>query len=90
MVMSNDFDEILKIQRLLNDSMRQELQDDRTSELMALVNSVVPSNKKVQIEVIFYAALEKGFSEGEIRNVINQYIKDGIFFQPEVGYIQRK
>ncbi|MFP4117595.1 MAG: hypothetical protein ACLFTR_01600 [Candidatus Woesearchaeota archaeon] len=88
--MNDDFDEILRIQRMLDDSTRRELQDDRQTELMALVNSVVPYDKKVQLEEIFYAALDKGFTENEIRKVINQYIKDKIFFQPEAGYIQRR
>ncbi len=75
---------------MINESTRKELQDDRETELMALINSLVPYDKKVQLEELFYAALERGFSESEIRRVINQYIKDKIFFQPEVGYIQRR
>lgn len=88
--MSNDFDEILKIQRMLNETTRQELQDDRLSELMALINSLIPYDKKIQIEVIFYAGIDKGFAEKEIRDVLNKYIKDKILFQPEVGYVQRR
>ncbi len=88
--MNDDFEEILKIQRMLDDSTRRELQEDRQTELMALVNSLVPFDRKVQLEEIFYAALDKGFTESEIRKVINQYIRDRIFFQPEVGYIQRR
>ena len=88
--MSNDFDEILRIQKMLNETTRQELQDDRLSELMALVNSLIPYDKKIQIEVIFYAGIDKGFSEKEIRDVLNQYIKEKVLFQPEVGYVQRR
>lgn len=88
--MADDFDEILRIQRMLNESTRRELQDDRLSELMAFVNSLIPYNKKVQIEVIFYACIDRGFSEKEIRDVLNKYIKDQLLFQPEVGYIQRR
>ncbi len=88
--MSNDFDEILKIQKMLNETTRLELQDDRLSELMALVNSLIPYNKKIQIEVVFYAGIDKGFSEKEIREVLNKYIKDKLLFQPEIGYIQRR
>ncbi len=89
-MMNDDFDEILRIQRMIDDSTRKEIQEDRLSDLMALVNSVVPHDKKIQLELIFYAALDKGYGEREIRDVINRYIKDGIFFQPEPGYIQRR
>ena len=88
--MIDDFDEILKIQRMLNESTRKEIQDDRETGLMALINSLVPYEKKVQLEVLFYGALDKGYTEKEIRKVINDYIKDKIFFQPEPGYIQRR
>lgn len=86
----DDFDEIMRIQRMINESTRREIQDDRLSDLMALINSLVPFEKKIQVEELFYAAIDKGFSEKEIRSVINKYIKDGILFQPIVGYIQRK
>ena len=88
--MADEFDEIMRIQKMLNESTRREIQDDRLSELMALVNSLIPYGKKIQIEVIFYAGLDRGFSEKEIRDVLNRYIKDGLLFQPEVGYIQRR
>ncbi|MFW6230615.1 MAG: hypothetical protein ACOC32_01175 [Nanoarchaeota archaeon] len=88
--MADDFDEILRIQRMINESTRKELQDDRVSDLMALINSIIPFEKKIQIEEIFYAALEKGYTEKEIRDVLNSYIRDGILFQPQVGYIQRR
>jgi hypothetical protein len=86
----NDFDEILRIQRMLNDSARRELQDDRLTSLMALVNSLIPEKKTVQIEQIFYVAETKGYSEDEIKSVIIGYIKDKMLFQPEVGYIRRR
>jgi DNA replicative helicase MCM subunit Mcm2 (Cdc46/Mcm family) len=86
----DDFDEIMRIQRLINESTRQEIQDDRVSDLMALINSLVPFEKKIQVEELFYSAMDKGFTEKEIRTVINKFIKDGILFQPTVGYIQRR
>ncbi len=85
----NEFDEILRIQRMINDSARNELQDDRLTSLMALINSLIPEEKNIQIEHIFYVAESKGYSEDEIKNVLRNYIKDHILFQPEVGYIRR-
>lgn len=86
----NDFDEILRIQRMINDSAREELQDDRLTSLMALINSLIPEQKNVQLEQIFYVAESKGYSEEEIRNVLRNYVKDKILFQPAVGYIRRR
>ena len=88
--MQDDFDEILKIQRMLDESTRKEIQDDRETDLMALINSLIPYDKKIQIEEIFYAALDKGFTENEIKKVLNKYLKDNILFRPEDGYIQRR
>ena len=88
--MASDFDEILRVQRIMNDNVRRELQEDRQTDLMAHINSIVPNDKKVQIEVVFLQCIQKGYSEGEIRKVLNDYIRDRIFFQPKSGYIQRR
>lgn len=88
--MSEDFDEILRIQKMINESTRRELQEDRLSELMALIGSLITSDKKKQIEEIFYTCIDKGYSEKEIRDVLNKYIKDRVLYQPSPGYIQRR
>ena len=86
----DDFAEILRIQRMITDNTRRELQEDRITELMALINSLIPPDKKIQIEYLFYTAMSKGFSEKEIRDVLKKFVRDKIIFQPEVGYVQRR
>jgi DNA replicative helicase MCM subunit Mcm2 (Cdc46/Mcm family) len=86
----SDFDDLLKIQRMMQERARQEIEQDRTVELHALVGSLVPEKKKVQLEKIYYVASLKGFSEAQVNEVLKKYIRDGMMFQPQVGYIQRE
>lgn len=88
--MTDSFDEILRIQRMMEDSARKELKEDRVSNLMALINSLVPEKSRIQVEKLFYVAETKGFSEKEIVNVIRKFVHDKILFQPVIGYIQRR
>ena len=87
--MTDDFGELLRIQRMLQEKARQEIEQDNTAELMALVSSLVPEGKKVQLEHIYVVAGQKGFTEDEVKGVLKSFVHDGIMFQPQVGYIQR-
>lgn len=88
--MANDFDELLKIQRMIQERTKKEVDQDRMIELMALIGRLVPEGRKVQLEHIYVVAAQKGFTELQVNDVLRKYIHDRIMYQPQVGYIQRE
>ena len=88
--MADNFDDLLNIQRNIERKAKEEVETDRTIELMNLINSLVPDDKMVQLEHIYIAASQKGFTEKQVNEVLRKYIHEKIMYQPRVGYIQRE
>ncbi|MFP4112220.1 MAG: hypothetical protein ACLFPQ_00990 [Candidatus Woesearchaeota archaeon] len=88
--MADNFRELRKIQKGIEEKAKKEIEQDQLIELISLINSLVPEGKKVQLEHIYIAAQQKGFTEEQVNEVLRKYINDRIMYQPQVGYIQRE
>lgn len=87
---NDDFNELLRIQRMMAGRIIQETTVDNKIKLLDLVNKLVTDrNKKVQKEAIIYEAQAEGFVEDEILELIDELIDDGVLAESEIGYVQR-
>lgn len=85
-----EFDELLRIQRMMASRIIQETSVDNKIKLLDLINKLVSDrNRKVQKEVIIYEAQGEGFSEDEIIRLMDELIEDGLIAEPEMGYVKR-
>jgi len=85
-----EFDELLRIQRMMASRIIQETTVDNKIQLLDLINKLVSDrNRKVQKESIIYEAQAEGFEESEILRLIDELIEDGMIVEPETGYVKR-
>ncbi|MEM3374495.1 MAG: hypothetical protein QW757_04230 [Candidatus Woesearchaeota archaeon] len=86
-----DIDELLAYQNMLQKSLRKEVQIDRKIELLTIINQLTFGPKNiVQKELILVEAQNRGFSEREVNNYINELIKENIIYEPMPGYIKKR
>ncbi len=75
--MSEDFEELLKIQRNMASRLMQENQTDNKIKFYNLIRDIKPSLK----EQIILIAEEEGFSESEVLNLLDELEKDKMIIQ---------
>ncbi|MBN1275622.1 hypothetical protein JXA12_05020 [Candidatus Woesearchaeota archaeon] len=86
----NDFNDLLRIQRMMASRIIQETTVDNKIKLLDLINKLVTDrNRKVQTETIIIEAQAEGFTEAEALRLIDDLIDDHLITQPEPGYIKR-
>ncbi|MBD3208986.1 hypothetical protein GF367_01025 [Candidatus Woesearchaeota archaeon] len=86
----NDFNELLKIQRMMASRIIQETTVDNKIKLLDLINRLVTDrNKKAQKETIIVEAQAEGFSETETLRLIEELLEDNLIIEPEPGYLKR-
>jgi len=86
----NEFNELLKIQRMMASRIIQETTVDNKIKLLDLINKLVSDhNRKVQKETIIIEAKYEGFSEEETLRLIEELINDNLILEPEIGYVKR-
>jgi len=85
-----DFEDIMRQQRMLLNSVAQESETDLKIKLMSLVNSMTTSkSKKIQKEALMIEAQLEGMSEAEVDRMIDQLKKDHMITEDEDGNIRR-
>ena len=85
----NDFNELLRIQRMMASRIIQETSVDNKIKLLDLINKLVTDrNRKVQKETIIIEAQLEGFSEEETLRLIDELIKDHLIVEL-AGYVKR-
>ncbi len=85
----NEFNELLKIQRMMAARIIQESTVDRKIEFVQIVNQLVPGkNKKILTETLRHEARLEGFADNEIDKFIEELINEKIITQSEDGYIR--
>jgi DNA replicative helicase MCM subunit Mcm2 (Cdc46/Mcm family) len=86
----DDFNDLLRIQRMMASTIIQESSVDSKIKLLDLINKLVTDrNRKVQTETVLIEAENEGFSEAEVLHLIDELIEDNLIIQPEVGYLKR-
>lgn len=86
----NDFNDLLRIQRMMASRIIQETTVDNKIKLLDLINKLITDrNRKVQTETIILEAQMEGFTEDETIRLIDELIGDHLIMEPEPGYIKR-
>lgn len=68
----------------------QESSVDVKIKLMDIINDMVTDkNKKVQIESIIIEAVNQGFTEKEVIDLIEDLKKDHVVYETSPGFLQR-
>ncbi len=87
---NNDFNDLLRIQRMMASRIIEESSVDDKIKLLDLVNKLVTDrNRKVQKETILLEAQMEGFSENETLRLLEELIVDNLLIEPEMGYVKR-
>lgn len=85
----NDFDDLLRIQRMMASKIMDESNVDSKIKLMDLVRDLAGSkNKKLQVEQVLIEAQTQGFGESETIRILEDLLKDKFIISPEEGYIK--
>ncbi|MFP4524285.1 MAG: hypothetical protein ACLFO2_03165 [Candidatus Woesearchaeota archaeon] len=86
----NDFNDLLKIQRMMASRLMEESTVDNKIKLLDVINRLVTDrNRKVQKETVLVQAQEEGFSEEEALRLIQTLLDDRLIIEPEPGYVKR-
>lgn len=84
----NDFDDLLKIQRMMASKIMEESSVDSKIKLMDLLRELTgPKNKKLQTEEVLIEAQMRGFGENETLRLLEELLKDGFIKSPSEGFI---
>jgi DNA replicative helicase MCM subunit Mcm2 (Cdc46/Mcm family) len=87
---ANEFDELLKIQRMMATRIVEETSVDNKIKLLDIINDLVtPANKKVQVEQVIIEAETQGLTESEVMRLLDELKKDHLIVEPETGFIQK-
>lgn len=85
-----DFQALLKQQRMLAASIVQESGTDSKIRLLDIINELVtPKNRKIQMESVIIEAVNQGFTERETFDMIDELKKDHLVYETEPGFLQR-
>ncbi len=84
----NDFDDLLKIQRMMASKIMEESTVDSKIKLMDLLRELAgPKNKRLQTEEIIIEARMQGFGEAETLRILEELLKDKFIRIPEEGFV---
>lgn len=84
----NDFDDLLRIQRMMASKLMEENTVDSKIKMIGLIRELSGSkNKKLQVEAVLIEAQASGFSESEAIRVLEELLKDKFIVSPEDGFI---
>ena len=86
-----DFDKLLQYQKMLQQSLKNEQQEDRKIELLSIINQLTSGPKNiVQKEQIIVEAATRGFNEDEINSILEDLIDERIIYESSPGFIKKK
>ncbi|MBR9677365.1 hypothetical protein GOV04_04445 [Candidatus Woesearchaeota archaeon] len=84
-----DFDEILKIQRMTQIRLAQELKEDRTANVIVLLNQLTKNGQKaIQTEEFLVESEAMGMTEKDATEILDKLIVDKIVLVPKEGYLE--
>lgn len=87
---SEDFDELMRIQRQMAGRIVQESDDNLKLKMMDIVNDLVGNrNKPVQVELVILEADNEGIQEEDCLSVLDELVDLGFLSRPEDGFVQR-
>lgn len=85
----NDFDDLLRIQRMMASKIMEESSVDSKITMMTLLREMAGSkNKKLQVEEIIIEANLMGFSENQTISLLEDLLRDKFIVSPEDGFVK--
>ncbi|PIN81694.1 hypothetical protein COV13_00450 [Candidatus Woesearchaeota archaeon CG10_big_fil_rev_8_21_14_0_10_32_9] len=85
----NDFEELLKVQRMMASKLAEERSFDVKIKLLGILESLTTSKKRrIQVEHIIIEAEVEGLSESETLRLLDDLKKDNLISEPEEGFIK--
>ncbi|MCF7860671.1 hypothetical protein K9M79_00370 [Candidatus Woesearchaeota archaeon] len=84
-----DFNDLMKMQSIMNKSVKNDLAEEMTIDIIAMINQLTFDNKAVLKENILIEGSRRGYDESGVNKCIQNMIRDKTLFEPKEGYIQR-
>ncbi|MCC7574458.1 hypothetical protein KO361_02610 [Candidatus Woesearchaeota archaeon] len=85
----SDFDDLLRIQRMMASKIMEESSVDSKIKMMNLLREMSGSKgKKIQVEEIIIETRMEGISENETLRILEELLKDKFIFSPEDGFVK--
>ncbi len=85
----NDFEELLRTQRMMMSKIQEENSFDAKIKLLEIIRNMTTSrNRKIHTEAIILEAQLEGLSEGDILRVLEELKGDNLIISPEEGFIR--
>jgi DNA replicative helicase MCM subunit Mcm2 (Cdc46/Mcm family) len=84
-----EFDDVMRLQRQLSSSVIDEFELDSKIKVLALIDEVAGTKKKIHTEKLLIEAANQGISEFEVMSTIEKLKKDNLIFEPQPGYLQK-
>jgi len=85
----NDFEELLKTQRMMASKILEENSFDAKIKLLEIIrNMTTTKNKKIHTEAVIYEAQIEGLSEGDILGFLEELKSDNLITEPEEGFVR--
>nr|MCK4930201.1 hypothetical protein [Nanoarchaeota archaeon] len=85
-----DFEDLMRIQRLMAGRIASETETESKIKLMSIINDLVTDkNKKIHKEAMLVEAEAQGMTEAEVTRVLKSLKDDHFIIEPEEGFIKR-
>jgi DNA replicative helicase MCM subunit Mcm2 (Cdc46/Mcm family) len=85
----NDFDDLLRIQRMMASKIMEESNVDSKIKIMNILRDMSGAkNKKIQVEEVIIETQSQGYSENETIRILEELIKDKFIIIPEEGFVK--
>lgn len=85
-----EFNDLLRQQRLLAGAIMQESSMNNKIKLMDIINELVTQrNKKIHVESVIVEAVNHGFTERETYGLIEELKRDRVVYETSPGFLQR-
>lgn len=86
----SEFEDLLKIQNQIRQGLLREQKDGRTISIMTIINELTSGPKEsVQIESVIIEAINRGISEKEAMDNIEQLLRDKVIYEVTPGFIKK-
>ena len=85
----NDFEELLKTQRMMMSKIQEENTFDAKIKLLDIIRNMTTSrNRKIHTEAVILEAQLEGLSEGDTLRVLDELKDDNLIIVPEEGFVK--
>lgn len=84
----DDFDEVLRIQRMMSERVMQEQRTDHKITVLNALNELGADKKPVQIEAVIIEVQNRGVSAQQTQNLLEELSKEHMIARNKQGYVR--